>query len=354
MRSDTFMRNQKILAVALAAIAFVTIGASFAVDIPPSPTAFSFDERREFWEKRIADIGGERAYRELAASVANLPTLTQHHESHAFGNALYAVEGLRSVSVCDNRFVYGCFHAFAIKGIVNEGVESIHAMNTACHAVLGKSVHQCQHGIGHGILATIGYSLDDLKETLRLCGTLENSDSLYGCNGGALMEYSLHGMLEENAPPPILRDDRDAVEPCTRLTEPYLTPCAYWQNQWWVAARSSDDKRELARDMGRWCTLLPGGEAALEACIMGVANKMQYLTDEDASKTHAICSLVSTNARHRYVCQKESAGRFLYYHPLSTALQACAGLSTNEERECRLATERRAESTNLGADVFHE
>ncbi len=150
--------------------------------------AFSVEEKSAYWKGRIAAVGGTKAYDELAYLARDLITTKQHSEGHIFGKALYLVEGLAGVAVCDTRFMYSCFHSFMTQAILSEGVTAAQILHEACRASLGYRSENCEHGVGHGIQSMHAYDFAGLKKSLDVCGALTPpSHPVAGCAGGVFM-----------------------------------------------------------------------------------------------------------------------------------------------------------------------
>lgn len=310
-----------------------------------------FEIDQQHWRDRITEVGGEAAYREFSADVSLLSTLGQHDQAHLFGEALFQVLGLEGIAVCDGRYVYGCFHAFMIEGIEEKGVGSVKALNDACVQALGESAQHCQHGIGHGILGSLGYDKEDLHNALKTCSTLDHSDPITGCNGGVFMEFDLRGMQRGEMKYRAF-SATTKLEPCETVDDVFWASCAYWKPMWWIATHPQRDV-DLARQMGLWCMQLPGAEETLAACINGIANKMQQLTDEDPSKTQIMCEAATNDPKLQYDCHVGSAARFTFYYPLERALVACSGLGTLDEEKCRIAATSRVKKL-INDKSFHD
>ncbi len=309
------------------------------------------DEKIQYWTGRIHASGADKAYAELAIVIEMYPSQYQHDEVHIFGDVLYRTEGLRGISTCDGRFGYACFHSFMIRALAEGGAASSQQLYDICRQTLGASSPECEHGIGHGLLATIknDATIEDLSVALSACDHLDPpSHPISGCAGGVFMEYLVKSMASGGIDPRILTKD-NILEPCGSLRiDGYLSSCMYWLPMWWMLASPERNLDEvMAAKMGGWCVKAPSPDS-LTACIKGVANRMQLLTNEQPALTEKICSMVTTDAALRYTCHTHAARRFTYYFSLQDALIACSGLPPKEEASCRIqATE---ESRLIRAD----
>ena len=155
----------------LAVVGLVLLGAAFFIfKSPPAPyklEAYNFNNQQanlQKFEKDIRSVGGERAYNRLADAVANLSADDQHEYGHLFGDALYKVEGLKGITVCDTRFSYGCFHQILSDAMITYGPSAVTMLDQKCKAVLQDAYLSCQHGLGHGIMVSIGLNKEGYDE----------------------------------------------------------------------------------------------------------------------------------------------------------------------------------------------
>ncbi len=315
-------------------------------------TALSVSERVEYWHSRIAQVGGTHAYSELAETIEAYTPNYQHDEAHLFGDALYRTQSVAGVSVCDGRFGYACFHAFMIRALLEQGALQAQQFYDICERSLGTSSPECEHGIGHGLLALKkgDVTLTELQDALSVCSHLEPppTNLVSGCVGGVFMEYLVKSMASGDIEPRVLTAD-NTTDPCTSLRESiYIPSCMYWLPLWWMLASPERNLDEaMAARMGAWCMEAPSPDS-LTACIKGVANRIQLLTDEQPALTEKICHIVTKDAALRYTCHTHAARRFTYYFSLQDSLIACSGLPRKEEAACRIqATE---ESRQIRSD----
>jgi len=189
------------------------------------------------WKKEIEDSGGKSAYTTFKEHYRNLDTGQKHEVAHHFGGVLYETVGLEGISVCDDDFSYGCFHELITFAILDYGPTILIELNEFCI----NSEYDCQHGIGHGILADFGYDTTSLIEALGMCQELGTVDVADGCFGGIFMEYNLRTIWGKDAP---LRSFDKEVKDTTCYTIPTYgqTACFFWSAQWYMA---------LSQDLGR-------------------------------------------------------------------------------------------------------
>lgn len=259
------------------------------------------------WEGVIRDKGGHEAYQQLADEIQHLEPSVQHERAHAFGRALYAAEGKGGLSVCDSRFSFGCFHEFLGSAIAAEGLRVVPELNEGCVQALTTSPLSCQHGIGHGVLAFLGYEDTELREALSVCKELPYNDVIGGCYGGVFMEYNMRTMLGTEARIRPAEDD-SLLYPCNALDEPYVQPCYFWQSQWWRNTldwtRSLDPLLVYAR-MGELCR--EAGAQYARACFEGIGNNLPPDALFEAARARDLCDAAASEGHDRIYCRSMAA-----------------------------------------------
>lgn len=225
-------------------------------------TASELRALKSKWKDAIVEMGAPNAY---AAFLKEAPQLSidTHAQSHAFGEALYEVEGLPGLKVCDSSFEFGCYHSFFGLAVNAEGIGSLSKFNEACKSKFNNNL-PCQHGIGHGVLVYTDY--DNLVEALELCETISSLPT-GGCSSGVFMEYNFHTMDSSSGNQYIRGKTDDVYAPCNSLPERFQASCYNEQVQWWQNIYNSDFAY-----IGELCAVLPDGSDIYEACYHGIGN----------------------------------------------------------------------------------
>lgn len=296
----------------------------------------SWDTKAEYWKKEIARSGGESAYALLATAIHDAPYGVQHTWAHVFGSALFAIEGADSIGICDERFSFGCSHQFLSDAITSLGLESIVQLNEACFETGKKSPLSCQHGMGHGILAEIGYEFSDLEKALDTCRTLPGTDSIGGCYGGVFMEYNVRTMLLEAATPRTFTGN--IIEPCDAVDDAYRTACFYWQPQWWLQAPlHNKSPQEQYKTMGGYCRQFALIATLKRACFEGLGNVVPQSSEFDIAQARALCDVAGTTGAERLLCRAVAANHFGIDVSDEAGKEICEGLNGEPARYCLLS-----------------
>lgn len=273
----------------------------------PAPLSASGAVQTAYWAKRIAAVGGVGAYKEFADAVATLPPSKQHEDAHAFGGALFTVLGVSGLSVCDAQFSYGCYHQFLGSAIASMGLQVVTELNQGCVNALKGSALSCQHGIGHGIEAYLGYDYAALTKSLAMCKDLPYNDPIGGCYGGVFMEYNMRTMLGDDAQiRPVAHDDQ--LYPCDTLSSPYRIACVFWSPQWWIQLQHTAKGKDFI-DMaavGKLCDT-SGGDELIRACYEGLGTVVPPNADFDPAKTAQLCDDATSDPARALYCKSYAA-----------------------------------------------
>ena len=307
---------------------FYLVAHNFFAIVHPPPTSAPLAVQEAYWKERIHMIGGSAAYEELVSSVKGFDFYKQHFQAHIFGDALYTEVGLDGVTVCDWRLYGGCMHQYMNRAVMDHGIASITALDRDC-----KGVISCQHGIGHGILSALGYTFSDLQKTLALCHTLPDETPIFGCAGGAAMEYNFRNLLggaSFNARTP----DPDWLAPCDRLSGDDARACYFWQPTWWAVFVST--QQESASDpafkhMADLCHSI-SDKTYMYTCIAGTGFSVTLKRTPDQA-VH-LCDMMYADAGESLLCRVNLAltlKGMLVQNPEI----ACEGLPAEAQAYCK-------------------
>lgn len=306
---------------------------------PPNSTEARSVPKQEtdgYWAGRIEAVGGSRAYKELSSYLADKEAFTQHDVAHFFGRALYTTEGVEGVAVCDEHFTSGCLHEFIARAIISEGLSNVDLLDAACsRSTSPMAFTMCQHGVGHGVLAYLGFSEKNLAEALAVCKALPNVGVLEGCYSGVFMEYNVRGMVSLNTPRPMT--EGAMYLPCLNLPEEYQSACIYRQPQWWLATIFAGRTNDVVvyKDMGQLCKTGNLSKKLVRNCIEGVAIMLRIDTTASRNQIPALCNTVSNVPSEQLLCKSFSAAVISVAWGTQTALLACADLSGAAYAYCK-------------------
>jgi hypothetical protein len=244
----------------------------------------------DFWLSKLKSIGGEKAYEEFKLVTEKKAIILQHKESHLFGEALYETYGIDGITVCDTKFNYGCYHSFLGSAIHFEGLEVIPKLYKKCTQNSSKSEITCPHGIGHGILTSVGYDFESLHKALKICADLELNDPVSGCFNGVFMEYNFQTMLMDEA---IKRkfNTEDPYYPCFLIDKKFANSCMFQQSQWWLNVIDEPIKQRV-ETIDSLCARL-SSSGLKERCYRGMGVQILSYINHDTERAKQICTGLS-------------------------------------------------------------
>lgn len=314
--------------------------------LPP----YSFDSQQadlQRFESDIRNMGDEKAYNNLASETSTLSADDQHEYGHLFGDALYKVEGIKGIAVCDSRFSYGCFHQILSDALLKYGSSAVPMLDQKCKQVLKDAYLSCQHGLGHGILVSVGlnkngYDIAHLMQALTECEKLPDDHPLGGCDGGVYMEYNLRTAsnveLDQDTIRPL--EQKDFYYPCNQLDSHQQPTCYFWMPQWWAAAgairyaaNENIGVNKLYQETGGFCDKVP--LASSRTCFEGIGYAAVSTAGMNAAQTRNLCKQASSNKLNNLYCRSFAASMIdSVTSDRSTAMAMCEGLSGNAGSFC--------------------
>jgi len=305
--------------------------------VPTPPQGYRTDAERTaqilYWSARIKAVGGTEAYQELGRYLADQSEGTKHMVAHLFGGALYQTEGFSGLGVCDSNFAYGCFHEFLGEAIRDHGLSIVDQLDGTCQESLIKDSLACQHGIGHGIAAYLGYDRASLDKELEVCKKLPFNDPIGGCYAGVFMEYNLRVMAPTEGRRPLVNNDYYA--PCDSVGPTYQAACAFWQTQWWLSMYGSTTKTpQIYAHLGALCDGMEPYPSFRRHCYEGLGAMTPVEVNDDAVSIRALCNAASASALDRLYCLSNAANDVSIVVNHAAAEQVCDGLEGASATYC--------------------
>lgn len=152
--------------------------------------SWAYQELADYVTTIAEQKGAPYAYGVLR--VAPIPeSIDIHLLGHAVGDVLYAQRGVDGITECAHDFRNACSHAI-VTGLFSEnGEAAFPEIAEICERAPGGqgAYALCYHGLGHGVLAYVGY---DFSRAVSICKHAETAYYHRGayqeCVGGAVME----------------------------------------------------------------------------------------------------------------------------------------------------------------------
>jgi hypothetical protein len=304
--------------VGVVLVMFLTYGVWRTWGAHTVPSASDVKTEVAEMRQRIKEVGAVSAYDELAERIEAIQPDEQHVYAHSFADALYDVDGIQGISVCDTRFSYGCFHQLISLAILEHGSSISRELHQYCG---GDS--SCEHGIGHGLLSYEGYSEQALEKSLELCNALLSSDPSSGCRGGIYMEYNMRTMMGAEGGIKTARplDMMHPYTPCDRALPENAAACYFWLPIGWWAILGSKQRMTVEgglRQMGAWCSEI-GISEHVRTCFGAIGQIVINMGKYEPERIAHLCSVATSNSELILVCRKYAA------NVLGTTVSAAAG-----------------------------
>lgn len=256
-------------------------------------------------------------------AAANRTQIDCHNRAHEFGRMSYEVFGNTILQLnlpeCHSGFYHGAIEAYFKKYGTDNLAEKL---SFICPDNLnGFFMHQCRHGIGHGLMSWSSY---DLPAALDYCSMITDEWGQGSCRGGVFME-NIVGSLRDSPEAQEIGHyteylSEDPQFPCNAVKDEYKNDCYFLQTDRMLAlsktafqgvvdsctAAPEQYHRNCFASMGRTvggslrgqpaeaisaCRLIPDQTNRIE-CIMGVSK--DYLWDSSGQEGGLrFCSMVS-------------------------------------------------------------
>ncbi len=289
-------------------------------------------EATAHWESRIRAVGATAAYDEFADSVKDLAVPDQHPLAHPFGAALFNTEGVSGLYVCDGRFGFGCAHEFIGQAIAAHGLNVVEDLAQRCEDIGPFPASSgCDHSIGHGVLAFLGYDVEALRGAIAFCDSLDGEHGS-NCSGGVFMEFNMLTMAENglHARP----HEGNPYDPCDSIGPRFSGTCFFWLPQWWqsVIFDGSDDENTFKRI----AELCRGGNEELAPnkgrCFGGIGFIAMHSSSGDISGIISRCAAAAESSSESMSCLSTAAEAERLLYPKRPAEDLCDVLAEEASR----------------------
>ena len=342
LKSETRISKTGIVVLGIIVLAALFVAAITHVpqSLPPEVhailTAPNQSSRAVAYQALITRVGVDTAQELLYHS--GLPFDGETHLlNHESGTAAYEQYGLSGITHCRDYFLESCYHAFFISAVVDHGLGVIPQIMEYCYQGGLARTGQCAHGIGHGLLAWLGYA--HLPDAATACDSLAAQDSRFpsfNCIDGVFME-NVWAVHDNGIPSPEQWiKAEDAYFPCddTRIQESWRGAC--YGNQ---AALLYENHHGDIAAVAQACSKAPEDYRA--SCFDGLARELHPLIGNDPEKARTLCQSVESAVRGEGTPCIISMALVSYGvgdQRLGTTL--CSLLSSKEQEQCTLMLQR--------------
>ena len=237
--------------------------------------------------------------RSLTASLSRLGMsggFDCHNRAHEMGRRAYELLGNDAFKNCGVECHSGCRHgateAFFAKNGASDLGASIGMLCGEERSVF--DLHQCIHGVGHGLMAWFDYHLYDALEA---CDLIDQEFHRNSCYSGVFMENIVGGIARNDAVASgsghftdYLTDDPHY--PCNSVANVYKGQCYWLQTDRMLQLRGIDAISGL-------CAGAP--EAFQFQCFHSMGRTVSSFYGRDSERSYSLCSTIP-NIENRNTC----------------------------------------------------
>ena len=296
---------------------------------------------------------GRYTLRSLTASLSRLGYargIDCHDRAHELGRRAYEVVGSEAFKSCGIECHSGCRHGATEAFFADNGTSDlISGMGVLCGDEMDNKfhMHQCIHGIGHGLMAWYDY---DLHKALQACDLIEHPFHQSSCYSGVFMENIVGSIVRDESAPGgegyhqtnFLNDDPHY--PCNVVADRYQWQCYWGQTDRVLQISGGVDS------LGDFCAESP--EFVQVACFHSMGRTTSTFFSRDIRKSFAACAAVPL-VLNRDACMEGVLSDLFWDQTQSDrAVAFCEmSLSTSFERRCYENLIIRASEVISGADM---
>jgi len=176
----------------------------------------------------IKKFGAEQSLTQLQAITGS--QVTCHDAAHIVGRYAYELSGTEAFSHCSMLCQSGCYHGAVEAYFREHGTTDLaNSMNTLCADITNSFIlHQCHHGIGHGLMAWSNY---ELFAALEGCDLITDNAAQRSCFTGVFMENYGQSMANFIGIPGHTTEylSEDPHFPCNIVAAKYQADCYFSQ-----------------------------------------------------------------------------------------------------------------------------
>lgn len=310
----------------------------------------------------VTEYGPAAAVELLKEIELRIPGTNCHDLAHEVGRIAFDAFGpitfALSLHECQSGALHGSLEAlFAARGTASLAADVSVVCSQADNPFI---LHQCLHGIGHGVMAWTAYELHDALELCDLMHTQYNQSS---CNSGVFMENVVGGLSGLMGHTTEYLQDDDPHFPCDAVEQRYVADCYFYQTSHMLKvfdydyariARACSEAPEQARghcyasygrDVGaatrgdpaaavEYCGHAPDGPHRV-GCIRGAVQD-RFWEKTGADEAAAFCAMLGEESAGRDGCYDEIIvrARDVFSDPAERDA-FCARLESSHRQQCR-------------------
>ncbi len=245
-----------------------------------------------------------------------------HQQAHKVGQFAYDIDKENAFQNCDLTCQSGCYHGVIESFFQEHGTANLaQNIKLLCQDTSNPFLlHQCIHGIGHGLMAWSDY---DIFRALQGCDLLDTAQD--SCYTGVFMENIIGGLSPYTGHVTKFLSD-DPLYPCNVVPEKYKSSCYYYQTTRMVDLFHDDFNKVAAT-----CQQIE--EKYQSFCFESMGRDVSSVSGTDPQKMITTCNLApEENARVHCLNGAVQDG---FWDPTGQefALKFCKQLTNTAEKE---------------------
>lgn len=251
-----------------------------------------------------------------------------HDAAHIIGRLSAEKSGMTDTGFlsCPENFYYGCQHGY-FEAVLSKNPDMQSAAERLCRRASGEKEWACYHGVGHGVLMSLSY---DLEESLNACSTMKKSRGKDACTQGVFMEL-IGATLREEVSGKYF-DAKKPLEPCASFEQRVATSCYSQHATFLLEGMKMDIPKAIETCESEM------RQTGQEACLRNIGQHAVARVSaslESGEAAHAeILRLCSPQGKASAHCIEGAAVDLLMYGQEGEALKLCSSSPENARDAC--------------------
>ena len=325
-----------VLVVLLAGVGWL-VGIDFGRSVPSAVLTPDLDSEKLLYDDAFMDEAiRTHTLRSLTASLSRLgyaKGIDCHNRAHEMGRRAYEMFGGESFKDCGIECHSGCRHGATEAFFAANGTSDlVGSLAVLCGDEAGNKfhMHQCIHGIGHGLMAWYDYALYDALEA---CDLINHPFHQASCYSGVFMENIVGSIVNTNGSgegqsvghhTKYLSDDPHY--PCNAVADKYKYQCYWLQTDRMLQLGGPDS-------IGTACAEAP--EPFQFSCFHSMGRSVSAHFSRDPEKNFSVCNAVPDTADKDACLEGVLSDLFWDETQADRAVKLCAlSQDSSFERQC--------------------
>ena len=244
-----------------------------------------------------------------------------HNAAHEVGHIAYENFGAAAFVLAGHDCHAGALHGtieslFSERGTAKLSEDVAVICSTAENSFF---VHQCMHGVGHGLMAWTTY---EIHEALELCDFMPILINQRSCYSGVFMENGVGGLSGLMGHTTEFLDENDLHFPCNVVGDRYVTDCYFYQTS------NMYDFGADSEAVASTCNNVPG--ESQWSCFQSMGRDVGSIFRSDPSAAVSACRFPDTIANRSNCFMGAALSRFTEPENAGFPIELCSLVETEE------------------------